>query len=216
MTLQATNDVAQKRAPQSSRLLVVCVVLSVLIHLLLFLVSSRFFDESVESVDSNSNANSITFTLMPPGPTPTVETAEPSSALTREPVVDTPTKARQPISKAALIANKEVLRQIEPVNSDVPSHPQISAVALINRSRAFIRDDALISEDDHERNRLVFNALTSEKAARHDDAIEAYRIAGGDMKVKIRSPLGGYQCFEAPVSPSRYALQEDIWRFSRC
>jgi len=253
MTFQATNDVAQKRAAQSSRLLVVCVVLSVLVHLLLFFVSSRFFDDAVESNDFNSNANSITITLMPPGPPPTIEAGKPPGSLTPEPVVDAPSempqsisevalitnkevdrpiapvkpepvvdapdKMRQSVSEAALIINKEVDRKIDPVNNNVPSHPQISAVALINRSWAFIRDDESISESGHahERGLLVFSALLSEnKGAGQSDAIEAYRMAGDDMKIKIRSPLGGYHCFEAPASPSSYALQEDIWRISRC
>jgi len=252
MTFQTTNDVAQKRGAQNTRSLVICVVLSVLIHLLLFFVGSSFFDEAVESTDSNPNSNSITITLMPSGSPPTVEAGKPSRSLTPEPVVDdpseipqsvsevaiitnkevdrpigpvnpesvadAPSEMRRSVSKAALIINKELDHQIDPVNNNVPSHPQISAVALINRSRAFIRDDESISGsgDDHERRLLVFSALSSEKGARQDDAIEAYRMAGDDMKIKIRSPLGGYNCFEAPASPSSYALQEDIWRLSRC
>lgn len=124
--------------------------------------------------------------------------------------------SNDPVSADMDIRADKAQRDVTSTNETAPQ--TISAAVLIAQGRALIRSGMLEADETQFQTSLPKNEIfiTQNTIGQLNKIETVAYYPGGEIKVKMKSPLGGYQCFIVPQHPSSDDLLETVWRHSRC
>lgn len=107
----------------------------------------------------------------------------------------------------------------EPDKTPKPHRKQQSAQQLITRSLDIIRSQELAETDPSPARTFGIPApdwRLSLPESGDQTIIDSYRLPSGHIWVKVKSPLGGVQCFEVKAPDPANELSVGAWMFTRC
>ncbi len=143
--------------------------------------------------------------------TPDVTTPQP------EPVSSL--KHRDPAKDKMVVSPQRLPATIQaPAETEKPRKKQQSAQQLITRSLDMIRSQELAETPGQTFGMLAPDPRLSLPGGdkRYQAAVQSYRLPSGNLWVKIKSPLGGFQCFEVKEPDPTNELSVGAWMFTRC
>ncbi len=107
----------------------------------------------------------------------------------------------------------------EPDKTLKPHRKRQSAQQLITRSLDIIRSQELAETDPSPARAFGIPAPDWRLSLPESDRrtiIDSYRLPSGNIWVKVKSPLGGDQCFEVKEPDPTNELSVGAWMFTRC